>query len=349
MAMRRFRCAPALWAAALLLSASDPAGADPDRSGREVYEFFCYQCHGYAGDGRTQAAAYLDPPPRRFTETDPGRLARADMIRAVTQGRNGTAMAAFSTVLSGREIGAVVDYVRTMFMSGARPDYRYHTVENGWPDHARYADAFPFVDGRADRHADERAVTPELRAGKRLFENACVTCHDVAPRGATAWELLGVSYPPGNYEHHDDESAAGPESDRAPSDVFELHERAPVLAGLSETEQAGGRLYRNHCAHCHAGDGTGRNWIGSFLVPHPPDFTDARVGRGMTRARAQGSIRHGIPHSAMPAWQAVLTDAEIRAVVAYLERAFGPFAPDAGSPAEAAPRAPLQWSRRSAP
>ena len=53
-----------------LAGAPGAQAADPGMDfgdGESVYRFYCYQCHGYAGNARTLASTYLDPKPRDFT------------------------------------------------------------------------------------------------------------------------------------------------------------------------------------------------------------------------------------------------------------------------------------------
>ena len=145
-------------------------------SGQQVYEFYCYQCHGYAGDARTLASTWLDPQPRNFTASDPGELTRAHMISAVSGGRPETAMTGFSSVLTEAEIGAVVDYIRTRFMQGERPALRYHTPENGWERHERYRDAFPFASGEIALDTPWEQLTASQQRGMQLFMQACGPC-----------------------------------------------------------------------------------------------------------------------------------------------------------------------------
>jgi len=94
------------------------------------------------------------------------------------------------------------------------------------------------------------------------------------------------------------------------------------LTGLRPIEREGERLYQANCAFCHAADGTGRNWIGSFLEPHPANFTDPAQRARLSLARIVATAREGVPGSSMPAWKGVLSDREIAAVAAYIERAF---------------------------
>ena len=107
------RYALAVWLAALAF-ASD--AADRHEAGRSIYNFRCYFCHGYSGDARTLAATYLSPPPRDFTRSTPDALTREAMLRAVTDGRAGTAMKGFAGILRPEEIAEVVDFVREEFM-----------------------------------------------------------------------------------------------------------------------------------------------------------------------------------------------------------------------------------------
>ena len=58
------------------------------------------------------AASYLKPKPRNFAATSPDELSREAMVKAVTDGRQDTAMKSFSRTLSKNNIELVVDFVR---------------------------------------------------------------------------------------------------------------------------------------------------------------------------------------------------------------------------------------------
>jgi cytochrome c oxidase cbb3-type subunit III len=300
---------------------------DAHEQGRRIYNFRCYYCHGYSGDAHTLAATYLDPKPLDFTSIPAASLARERMLEAVADGRPGTAMKGFSSVLTNEEIAQVVDFVRQEFMTARAPNTRYHTVENGWPDHERrYAAAFPFATGQLalDTPADE--LTPEQQAGRRLFLGSCITCHDrarVRDEGKI-WDPRPLSYPRGAYvpgEAVDAVASASP---------YAKHDIPPKIEGLTKTERRGERIFQDNCAFCHGATGTGRNWIGSFLQPHPRDLTDPRNMTDMTRSRLRDVIRNGLPGTSMPAWKSVLTESEIGAVIAYVNRAFHPIRDDKG-------------------
>ncbi len=300
------------------------AAASLHERGRAIYNFRCYYCHGYSGDARTLASTFLTPAPRDFTASDPARLTRQDMLAALRQGRPGTAMAAFAGILSEAEMQAVVDFVRQEFMVRKAVNTRYHTPENGWPDHERYRDAFPFATGAIGLDVAWDRLTAGQQRGKRLYLASCVSCHDRGRPVAdpVVWDARPLSYPRNNYQP----GTSGPPDAISSASPYGLHDIPPKLAALSAQELLGERLFQANCAFCHAADGTGKNWIGSFMEPHPRNLTDPQFMGGMTRARLRTVIRDGLPDTSMPAWGSVLEPPEIDAVIAYISRAFHPVA-----------------------
>ncbi len=283
--------------------------------GRAVYNYYCYQCHGYAGDANTLASSFLDPRPRDFSATPLNQLARQQMISILQQGREGTAMVSFSSVLNNEEVNAVVDYVRTEFMSGNKPKLRYHTPENGWENHNRYAAAFPFANGELALDSAWEDLTLKQQEGKRLFMTACISCHDRArvEDEGNIWDLRPLSYPRKHYTHTqpmDSISGASP---------YAVHDQVPPAEGLSDIARQGESLFQVNCAFCHAADGTGRNWIGSFLEPHPRDLTTNEILQ-RDRSVLRRIVLEGLPATSMPAWKHVLSEAEVDAIFEYLRQ-----------------------------
>ena len=306
---------------ALANSPPQPAGQSDSyhEFGRDVYNFRCYFCHGYSGDARTLTTTFIDPPPRDFKATGLAALSRQQMIDAVTHGRPGTAMTAFSRVLNAQEIDAVVDFVRREFMRDKAVNTRYHSVENGWPDHERYRVAFPFATGEIPIDGPWEALTPEQVRGKRLFLEACITCHDRArvEDEGSIWRKQSISYPRNNYSHTEVDAISS-------ASIYALHDVSPPVSGLTDEEQAGKTLWLDNCAFCHAADGTGENWIGSFLEPPPRDLTSPAFMRGMTRELLRQRIEDGLPNTSMPAWRHVLSGQQIDHIISYISRAFHP-------------------------
>ena len=301
------------------------AAERPD--GREIYNFRCYFCHGYSGDARTLAAQMLDPVPRDFTRVDAEAVSRDAMLDAVRHGRPGTAMKPFASLLSDREIAAVVDFVREEFVESKAPNTRYHTVANGWADHGRFAAAFPFVRGEIPLDTDEARLNPTEQAGRRLYMRSCVSCHDLARSGTSSptWEAEAVSYPRTGFATGDFLDPPDAYSGATP---FARHDVVPTLETADADVRRGEALYQANCAFCHAADGTGKNWIGTFMIPHPRDLTDVTAMAGMTPQRLTRVIEGGLPGTSMPAWGGVLSDSEIHSIVRYVDAAFHPLADD---------------------
>jgi cytochrome c oxidase cbb3-type subunit 3 len=199
---------------------------------------------------------------------------------------------------------------------------RYHSAANGWPNHERYRAAYPFALGEIPLDRPEGELDAEQRQGRALFLTSCISCHDRArvEEPGPIWDARALSFPRGGYSHRPEQrldaiSRATP---------FAQHDIPPTLEGLTPQQRRGESLFQANCAFCHGADGTGKNWIGSFLEPHPRNLTDPQQMAGMDRARLRGVIREGLPGTTMPAWKSVLKAGEIEALIAYIDRAFHP-------------------------
>lgn len=94
--------ASSLVLALALVSTSVLAGTPPKSTpdllakGKATFTTNCVACHGEKGDGNTPAGQALNPKPRNFvTEKFKGGDKPADVFKTITEGRAGTAMAAF--------------------------------------------------------------------------------------------------------------------------------------------------------------------------------------------------------------------------------------------------------------
>lgn len=316
------------WAALISSSGLAVEETVPSRlePGRKIYNFRCYYCHGYSGNGNTLAATYLDPRPRNFIDPAAERLSREAMVTAVTRGRPGTAMSSFRDLLTPEEIDTVVDFVREEFIQRKSVNTRYHLPANGWPDHERYAPAFPFATGALPLDTPDETLSSEQRAGKALFLGSCITCHDRArvTEEGPVWEPTAASYPRGTYVPQTSFPAPPPPDAMSGASLYARHDLPPVVTDLTPTQRLGERIFQENCAFCHAADGTGRNWIGSFLDPRPRNLTDPAQMAGMNAYRLAVAIRCGLPYTSMPGWREILNAEEILATMHYIHRVFHP-------------------------
>jgi len=212
----------------------------------------------------------------------------------------------------------------------------YHTIENGWDNHDRYRIAFPFATGEIPLDTPGEDLSPQQNRGKQLFLTACITCHDrarVMDEGIP-WSSQSLSYPRNNYSHKEASEGVYPSLGTGLSQsmidgitsasVHALHDIAPTLDNMTANVVQGKILYETNCAFCHAADGTGKNWIGSFLSPRPRDFTNHTFMQSTNRNILKSRILGGIPGTSMPAWREVLTDEEVDDIISYVSAGFHP-------------------------
>lgn len=284
-------------------------------AGRKIYNYRCYFCHGYSGDAKTLAATFLDPPPRSFRNTKLEQLSFERMVKAVREGRPGTAMKSFRKQLSDEEITQVVKFVREEFMKNKNENTRYHTEENGWKNHDVNRDAFPFALGILPLDTPWEQLSAEQRHGKQIFMRSCITCHDRAKvnEKGEIWRARPLSFPRNQYSNKE------PNTDSVSSaSPFALHEKSTNDSALNETEILGKRLFERNCVFCHGQDGSGKNWIGSFIEPHPRNLFTKAFLDNMDKSQLAEKITQGKEGSAMPSWKTVLSQKEISAIVDFI-------------------------------
>ena len=292
-------------------------------AGRKIYNFRCYFCHGYSGNAQTVAASFLSPPPIDFTKADSSKLTPEYIVSVLHEGKAGTAMKSFRHVLGDIEMEQVALFVVNEFVVRKAPNTRYHIPENGWPEHERYQAAFPFATGEISINQPWETLSDTQIRGKHLFLSGCIICHDRGSQGndSVVWEGRPLSYPRNHYSHIVPQTDLDATTSASP---YRLHDIPPEIENLSPLENRGRKLFNDNCAFCHGADGTGKNWIGSFLESHPRNLRDPEFMAGMTRSILANTIREGLPNTSMPAWKSVLSPEEIEAIIAYIAKAFYP-------------------------
>lgn len=94
--------------------------------GGAFYMRNCATCHGSSGDGRGPRAYFINPKPRNFLTPDARRqLDRAALFQAISAGKQGTEMPAWSQVLKPQEVADVAEFVFQRFIvAPAKPGGR---------------------------------------------------------------------------------------------------------------------------------------------------------------------------------------------------------------------------------
>lgn len=95
--------------------AATPVPAVTTDLGARVFAERCASCHGPEGRGDGPAAVGLTPPPTDLSKPRPPELrhppSRVDVVR---DGKPGTAMVGFATVLPPEELAAVSDHIHRL-------------------------------------------------------------------------------------------------------------------------------------------------------------------------------------------------------------------------------------------
>jgi mono/diheme cytochrome c family protein len=153
--------------------------------GRTLYAHNCAVCHGERGQGSTHAPG--GPVPLRDLGSPQSRaeLSRGRMITSVTDGRPGTAMAAFAGRLPPQDIEAVIDYVRAALMMPALDGISGARAHGGRGGDIPLALAPKTAIGAS---ADMNLPMPNglrgnARKGGAFYNANCATCHGVKGDG----------------------------------------------------------------------------------------------------------------------------------------------------------------------
>ena len=77
--------------------------------------------------------------------------------------------------------------------------------------------------------------------------------------------------------------------------------RQNPIKTTAEVLAAGMAHYADHCAACHANDGSGETQVGLGLYPRPPDMRQSAT-QGLTDGELFYIIENGVRLTGMPAW-----------------------------------------------
>jgi len=143
--------------------------------GQLVYEKYCIGCHGEKGDGKGEAAKFLDPKPRNFTDP-PGLFKFAsvpagqlptddDLFKTITRGLRGSSMPSFRFVPEEQR-RAVIQYVKT-FATEAWQQPRASQIDRS-------------VNPYAQGNANPKPVEEAIEKGRLIYHAGpfkCWNCH----------------------------------------------------------------------------------------------------------------------------------------------------------------------------
>jgi cytochrome c oxidase cbb3-type subunit III len=308
-----FTLAAALALCSLVATAATPPGRE---RGRAIYTQYCAVCHGATGRADTPVGQLLRPHPRNFA--DPVEMARVSadrVLRAIKEGRPGTAMASWAQVLSEAEMGDVMDHVLGLVERPPTP-----------------------------LSAEQLSVA----SGKRTYDRECASCHGLD--GQPPADIIRVLNPAPRvfadpvemarvdegrmylaiYRGRPGTAMGGRGELLGPTEIVDLMRYVrklarPLPAGMTPAQldrQVGELIYRQHCIGCHGERGNGHTPLGEQLSPMPFDFTNGAAMGATSDAELSQVILHGRPGTAMASWQGVLNQDDVRRVLSYIRQTF---------------------------
>ena len=153
--------------------------------GKQVYTHNCAVCHGERGQGSTLPVGGPVPPRDLASPQARAELSRQRMIASVTNGRPGTAMAAFSDRLPPPDVDAVVDYVRAALMVPSADAISGTRAHGGRSDDSVVTpNVKPIPVAKADmKQLMPNALRGDAQKGGRFYNANCATCHGIKGDG----------------------------------------------------------------------------------------------------------------------------------------------------------------------
>ncbi len=97
------------------------------------------------------------------------------------------------------------------------------------------------------------------------------------------------------------------------------HYDAPLQKATEDDLKKGAELWSLLCLGCHGHDGAGRRTLSRMLPIQPGNLTDPERAAYFSSRAKLWIVAEGSPGTPMFGWKEVLTEEDIRAVVAHLE------------------------------
>lgn len=95
-----------------IVRAASPQG--DSEAGKKIFLESCQSCHGPAGKGDSDLAAYLTPPPANLTAQSTQSKTDAELRKTILEGRPGTAMASFDGAFDDAQLIDLIAYIRSI-------------------------------------------------------------------------------------------------------------------------------------------------------------------------------------------------------------------------------------------
>ena len=241
-------------------------------------------------------------------------------------------------------IGYVIAYPALPMITGATPGLLGYSTRE---EVARDIDSFREVSAARDAQLADKALARleeneelyryAVSSGAAVFRNNCSQCHGSGAAGAKGYPnlldddwLWGGDHASIAYTvRHGIRNEADPDARYsempafgeilAKEEIASVVEQVLALSGADHDAalaEAGAEVFANNCAACHGDAGTGNRDLGA------PNLTDAIWLYGGDRETLTQTVTYS-RFGVMPPWGGRLTEAQVRAVAAYVHQLGG--------------------------
>ncbi|ULA66966.1 MAG: Cytochrome c oxidase subunit CcoP [Nitrospira sp.] len=90
------------------------SGKGNPATGQKLYLENCQNCHGPAGKGDSDMAAYLAPAPANLTAKATQEKTDAQLRKVIQEGRPGTAMTGYAVAFDEEKLDDMIAYIRSL-------------------------------------------------------------------------------------------------------------------------------------------------------------------------------------------------------------------------------------------
>lgn len=323
------------FAFSLLLAASSTL-SEPSLATAELYQSNCSVCHGDAGDGVSHASQGLSPPPKDFTAPEYALTASREAITTfIREGKPGTAMIAWRSVLSEKDIESLADYIVTKFVTPSKPMPNSTPTDEAFGLYQENCSVCHGDDGvgavwgqeslaSAPRNFRSDASRRELSRERMIAAVSFGKPGTPMPGFATRLEPRQieaiVDYVRKTFMTDEPmQTGRFSEADHFASGEYR---NQPIPGELLGNPLRGRAFYVANCVACHGVDGDGNGPRAYFIFPRPRNFLDPATREIFNRPRLFEGIKQGVIGKEMPAWGKVLNDQDIGDITEYVYEAF---------------------------
>ena len=172
-----------------------------------------------------------------------------------------------------------------------------------------------------------------VKSGNEAFDRrGCVACHKLGERdGGLAPDLghLGLIRDASYVAAHLADPRAHTSGSNMPTFWMSKSERQAIalyltsLASFARPDTPAAQ-YETLCARCHGKEGRGDGVAAANLLPQPRDFTNTKYFRWLPEERSRRAILRGVPGTAMPPFDRILSEEQASALFAWIRSRFLP-------------------------